>query len=594
MKKFIKLRLTPYSMLSNLISKKYLLVILFLINLLLLVCDTISPIFYKILVDDVLINKNLNKLIIVCVGYSVVFAINSLLIIINKRISNKLLLPFILKLKSKLLRRLIKIPADRYEQYNPGDLKNRIDNDTTICANFISTQIVVYIFNWIYVVIFGIVICCINVKLSLFAFLMIPISFLFTKVLAKRSGKISDAYREEWGKYEGFIHNTLQNWREIKAFNLEKLQDNKLSEYWDVLSKLFVKRQLYWYINRTFISFKDFFITKMNLYFLGGLLIFSGEMSVGSLLIFMVYYENLFSKIGAINDLDMSIQQDLPSINKVIEILNVKTIFDKKYKLTKVDGKINFEKVSFSYKKDDEEAILKNINITISPKEKIAIVGRSGCGKSTLAKLLVNIYEPDEGRITLNNIEMNQYESTSFHKKFGIMVQEPYMFNLSIKENLLLGNPKASYEELVNACKSSNIEEFIKSLPNGFDTIIGERGIRLSGGQKQRLAIARSLLSNTEVMIFDEATSALDYDSEKNIFKAIEELCSKKTIIIIAHRLSSIILSDRVVVLDKGEVVGIGHYSELLNKNKVFNKLFKEQYNVFENSKHEILEIKEI
>jgi ABC-type multidrug transport system fused ATPase/permease subunit len=153
------------------------------------------------------------------------------------------------------------------------------------------------------------------------------------------------------------------------------------------------------------------------------------------------------------------------------------------------------------------------------------------------------------------------------------------MFNLTIKENLLLGNPKSSEEELWKACKKAYIYDFIDSLPKGFDTIIGERGIKLSGGQKQRLAIARTLLSNTEVIVFDEATSALDYESEKVIHRTIKELCSEKTIIIIAHRLSSILLADKVIVMDKGEVVGTGNNNELLGNNKVYDKLFKAQYN---------------
>lgn len=274
----------------------------------------------------------------------------------------------------------------------------------------------------------------------------------------------------------------------------------------------------------------------------------------------------------------MKVKQDVPSINKVMEILDIKLSSSRKYKLEKISGNIKFENVYFSYNKNSKDFTLKNINLSISPKENVAIVGRSGCGKSTLAKLLLNTYEPQNGRVTINNIEINKYNATSFHRKIGIVSQEPYMFNLTIKENLLLANPKASEEELWKACKKACIYEFIDSLPKGFDTIIGERGIKLSGGQKQRLAIARTLLSNTEIIVFDEATSALDYDSEKMIHMTIEDLCSEKTIIIIAHRLSSILLADKVIVMDNGEVVGVGSNKELLGKNVIYDKLFKAQY----------------
>jgi len=579
MKEFLSLRLNLYKKFSDLINKKNLLVVLFIIKVLLLVLETISPLFYKILVDDVLINKDINKLIFVCGGYIIVFVFNSLFIVLNKANSNKLLLQFELKLKVNLLRIFTKMPSEKYEQYDSGDLKNRIDNDASVCVNFISSQVIDYIFNWLNVIVFCVVISCINIKLSLFGFLMIPISFLFTKVLAKKSSAVSFTFREAWGEYEGYTHTTLQNWREIKALNIEMIHDKKFSKHWEKLSDLFVKRQIYWYLNRGFIAFKDFFVTKMNLYFIGGLLIFSGEMTVGSLLVFMVYYEKLFSNIGAINDLDMKVQQDVPAINKVKEILDIKLSEAKKYKLEKTNGDIKFEEVFFSYNKNNEDVTLENINLCISHKENVAIVGSSGCGKSTLSKLLLNIYQPQKGKISINNIELNKYEDISFHRKIGVVSQEPYMFNLTIKENLLLANPRSGEEELWQVCKKAYIYDFIASLEKGFDTIIGERGIKLSGGQKQRLAIARTLLSNTDVIIFDEATSSLDYESEKMVHRTIEELCSEKTIIIIAHRLSSILLADKVVVMDEGKIVGIGNHRELLDTNMVFNNLFKNQYN---------------
>jgi ABC-type bacteriocin/lantibiotic exporter with double-glycine peptidase domain len=574
----LNLRIESYKKFSKLISKKQLLAALFIIKIVLLALEAISPIFYKILVDDVLINKDITKLIFVCVGYIAVFIFSSLFIVLNKTTSNKLLLKFTLKLKIKLLRIFTKMISEKYEQYEIGDLKNRVDNDTSICVNFISSQIIDYVFNWLNVIVFSIVIACINIKLSLFGFLMIPVSFLLTKVLAKKANKVSSDYREVWGEYEGYIHGTMQNFREIKALNVENAHEKKFTKYWDKLSDLFVKRQIYWYLNRGFIAFKDFFVTKMNLYFIGGLLIFSGEMTVGSLLVFMVYYEKLFSNIGAINDLDIQVQQDVPAIKKVIEILDIKLSSTKKYKLEKINGDIKFEDVSFSYDNNDE-VTLKNINLCISPEENVAIVGKSGCGKSTLSKLILNIYEPKTGKVTINNIDINKYNQTSFHSRIGIVSQEPYMFNLTIRENLLLAKPNSSDEELHTVCKKAYIDEFIESLQKGLDTIIGERGIKLSGGQKQRLAIARTLLSNTDIIIFDEATSALDYESEKMIHKTIEELCAEKTIIIIAHRLSSILLADKVVVMDNGEIVGQGKNDELLGCNEVYDRLFKEQYN---------------
>jgi ATP-binding cassette subfamily B protein/subfamily B ATP-binding cassette protein MsbA len=576
MKKRENLRLDTYKKLSELITKKKLFSLLFFIKLLGLASAAILPLFYKILVDDVLINKDIFKLILVCIGYLIIFGVDTILVVVNKIISNKIFLPFTLNLQTKMLYIFTKMPAEKYEQYNSGDLKNRVDNDVNTCVTFLSTQLVDYIFNWLNALVFAVILCFINLKLSLFGFIMIPLSFLLTKVLGKKSRLVASKYREEWGQYEGYLQNTMQNWREIKSNSIEKLQEKHFTNYWEVLSQQFVKRQIYWYLNRAFIAFKDFFVTKMNLYFFGGLLIFSGEMTVGSLLVFMVYYEKLFSNIGAINELDIKIHQDIPMINKVIDILDIKINNTPIKNIDSINDVIEFNNVHFSYDKNNKE-VLKDISFRIEPKERVAIVGRSGCGKTTLIKLLLKVYEPTMGSITIGELNLKELEQISLHKKVGIVMQEPYMFNLSIRENLMLAKPSATEEDLLRVCKKAYIDDFINSLPNGFDTIIGERGIKLSGGQKQRLAIARALLLDTEVLIFDEATSALDYESEKMIHKAIDELYKEKTIIIIAHRLSSIIAADKIVVLEDGKTVGIGKYEELLKNNLIFDKLFKEQ-----------------
>lgn len=307
----------------------------------------------------------------------------------------------------------------------------------------------------------------------------------------------------------------------------------------------------------------------MNLYFLGGILIIFGRMEVALLLTFMNYYEQFFSNISSISDSIVGFKNDKPSIKRVVEILD----FEEPLKRTtkKLVSEIKFENLFFNYPQNQQE-VLKGVSLLISRNEHIAIMGRNGCGKSTLIKLILGMYEPTKGRILFD--ETNIKEIT-VKQKIGVIMQEPYMFNLSIKENLKLAKRTASADEIDAACKKANIYDFIQNLPDRYETVIGERGVKLSGGQKQRLAIARTLLYDPEiVVVFDEATSSLDYENEKAIVSTIKHLTNGKSVITIAHRLSSMLDANRVAVMNEGKIVAYGPHSELKAKNEIYDLLF--------------------
>ena len=312
----------------------------------------------------------------------------------------------------------------------------------------------------------------------------------------------------------------------------------------------------------------------MNLYFLGGILIILGRMEVALLLTFMNYYEQFFSNISSISDSIVGFKNDKPSIDRVVEILDLEEPSKKTAK--KFNSEIKLENLFFNYPQNQQE-VLKGVSLLISRNEHIAIVGRSGCGKSTLIKLILGMYEPTKGRILFD--ETNIKEIT-VKQKIGVIMQEPYMFNLSIKENLKLAKRTASEDEIDAACKKANIYDFIQNLPDRYETVIGERGVKLSGGQKQRLAIARTLLYDPEIVVFDEATSSLDSENEKAIVSTIKHLTNGKTVITIAHRLSSILDANRVAVMNEGKIVAYGPHSELKGKNEIYDLLFAKQYNM--------------
>lgn len=539
-----------------------------------LVLSLIAPVFYMILINDVMVEGNLMRLLWVVMGYLGVFLLQTLITVFDKIVYNRIFIKFNLKLRMTLLSKFGKMKTEAYEVYNAGDVKNRIEVDAGLFEKFFITHWLNFVFAIISALVIVIIMLRINWFLAIFSFIMVPFSFLFAKFMSKKSSKVSDDYRENYGKYESFLHSTIQNWKEIKANSLELNQENVLADYWEILSNLFIKNQVYWYINRAFIAFKDFFITKMNLYFLGGILIILGRMEVALLLTFMNYYEQFFSNISSISDSIVGFKNDKPSIERVVEILD----FEEPLKQTtkKFVSEIKLENLFFNYEKKQQE-VLKGVNLLISRNEHIAIVGRSGCGKSTLIKIILGMYEPTKGRILFDGTDI---EEITVKQKIGVIMQEPYMFNLSIKENLKFAKRTASDDEIDVVCKKANIYDFIQNLPNRYETIIGERGVKLSGGQKQRLAIARILLYDPEILVFDEATSSLDSENEKAIVSTIKHLTKGKTVITIAHRLSSILDANRVAVMDEGEIVAYGSHNDLKGKNEIYDLLFAKQYNM--------------
>lgn len=540
-----------------------------------LLLSIIGPMLYLVLINRVMIEKQMSLLPLVIMGYIGIYLLQTLGIVINKRIYNKLFVKFNLKIKTQILSIFTKMDVSTYAKYNIGDLKNRIDSDVAVIEKFFNTHILDYFYAIASAVIIAVILLFMNWILALTGLVMVPISFWFVKIMRKRANKVSEQQRKLQGEYESFLHVTFQNWKQIKANNLQESRNEVLQDFRGNLSKLFVKKQIYWYINRAFIAFKDFFITRMNLYFIGGLLIINGRMDVGLLLAFMNYYAQFFNNIASITESLLGLKNDAPSIDRTLEIINIE--IHSKPKVKGLGDSISLKKLCFRYQ-DEQPVVLDNVSFSVNPKEHIAIVGRSGCGKTTLSKLIMGLYEPLSGTICIGDTDINTISFESIGRKIGIVLQNPSLFNLTIRENLQFAKKQASDDELMCVCKKANIYDFIDALPKRFDTIIGERGIKLSGGQKQRLSIARTLLQNPDIIIFDEATNSLDSENEKAIVGAINELSKGKTVITIAHRLSTILDCDRVVIMDSGKVTAIDTHENLRGKNELYDLLFEQQY----------------
>lgn len=541
-----------------------------IVQLLLAVLLVIIPLVYTYLINEVMITKTFINFKYVIAGYICIFAAHTILIVINKRMDNRTFTKTKVRLKHKLLKQYTELPLINYVRYDTGDLANRIDNDIDVIIKFYKTHLIGTCFSIIIVIAMGGLLFYLNWILALVSCISIPITYMVVKFISIKVEAISGEYREKYGEYETFLFDSLQKWKDIKSNNMEYEQDKIMLNKWNRLSKLFVKKQIFAYCNLTFVAIKDLFITNVNLYFIGGILVIKGYLGVGILLAFINYYSEFYSQISVIMSSVIEFKNDKASINRVIEILDIDLLKKKHVRIKNSD--ITIENVSFGYQ--DGRNILNQFNLHLLEKKQYALVGKSGCGKTTLINLILGEYAPDAGNIYIGGYNISVLSPRSIHKKVGVVMQEPLLFNLSIMDNFRMVNKYIAEDKIRDICEKVNIASFIEKLPKKYDTIIGERGIKLSGGQKQRLSIARTLIQNTDIIIMDESTSSLDGENEKIVMELIEKYAAGKIIITISHRLSTIMYSDCVITIEDGRITGQGHWKQLLKDNAMIQHLF--------------------
>ncbi|QGQ96602.1 ABC transporter ATP-binding protein [Paenibacillus psychroresistens] len=412
-------------------------------------------------------------------------------------------------------------------------------------------------------------------RIALLSFIFVPISIITVNFWGGKTKKAGEEIWELQTKYETFLHANFQNWKDIKINNLEEAQFDELNGHYKKISRIWFINQLYLHLGITYSFFTKNFITQLFIYFIGGLFVIKGYSEVGVLLVFISFYGQFFGCIESISNSMMNFKNDSVKIEKVIEILNLEA-GKKPYK--HIEGTdINVENLKFTYEGKDS-LVLDDISFTVSKGEHLAIVGESGSGKSTLAKLLTAQIKPQGGTVRIGGIDINTVNSESVPEKVSIVAQEPVLFNMTIRENLFLAKADATDAELIECCHRASIYDFIETLPNILDTIIGEKGVKLSGGQKQRLSIARAFLQDWDIIIFDESTSALDNENENDIITELKSLSAGKTMISIAHRLSTILDCDKVMVLKDGVMVAFDTHENLCNRNETYDFLFQNQY----------------
>ncbi len=497
----------------------------------------------------------------------------------RERLYNILEINFIKRVSIDMYQKIQNLPSISFEEIGVGEFINRLYTDPDRIMELLSKLIKMICKSIVVIIILVIsfkVSWILFLEIVIFAIIMGFISYKFFPKIKKTQEKIkkeSDAYVKE-------ATENITGIREIKSLGIKNNILNKIINRINVLylnsSKQRKYEILYYCLNNLI-----YFILQFIILLTCGKLFITGSLTFSLFSIIENYLWRIDEVVESLSDFGVSFNKVSVSLKRIDEILNNKLYQDENFgeiNLDKVEGNIEFKNVKFKYK-NDEDFTLKGLNLKLDTNKKIAIVGKSGNGKSTLFNLLLRYFDTTTGTITLDGINIEELTEDCLRNNISIIRQSPFLFNLSIIDNFKLVKENITLDEIRKVCKKAYIDEYIMSLPNGYETIIGEGGVNLSGGQKQRLAIARTLLLNTKIILFDEATSALDNESQKYIKKTIDNLVENHTIIIVAHRLSTIIDADEINVIDKGKLVGTGTHNELLKNNKVYKSLYDTESN---------------
>ena len=476
-------------------------------------------------------------------------------------------------LRNKVYKKTVELPLSYFSEQKKGDIMSRITNDVTT-LQYSMLPVLELIAREPLTIIFTIIMMLIiSVKLTLFVFIFIPLSGVIISRIGKSLKRKSDRVQTEQGTILSILEETLTGLRIIKGFNAEEKFDNKFQESskrsYHFSNKLFNRQNLATPAS----EFLGILVISILLWYGGQLVLVDKSLDGSSFIAYMGLAYNIMVPAKAIARGLYNIKQGNAAAERIQEIIDSPNpLKDKENAIVKTgfDSEIVFNNISFKYQDD---YVLKNFSLTIPKGKTVALVGQSGSGKSTIANLITRFYDVNEGRILIDNLDIRDLTTKSLRSQLGIVTQDAILFNDSIKNNLKLGNDNATDEQIIEALKVANAWEFVKDLPNGIETNIGDSGNKLSGGQKQRLSIARAVLKSPPIMVLDEATSALDTESERLVQLALENMMKNRTSIVIAHRLSTIQNADEIIVLNKGEIVEKGKHSQLITKNGVYKKL---------------------
>ena len=513
-------------------------------------------------------------LILLLILYIISSVFNYIQSLIMTNISQK----YSYELRKKISKKINKLPISYFDKKTHGEVLSVITNDVDTISNNLNQSITEAITCVVTVLGVLIMMLTINVKMTLISLTILPVSLLIVGFIVGKSQKYFEQHQEYLATVNGEVEEIISGQNVIKVFNAEDKMYKKFMIENNKLADSAWKSQFTGGIMFPLMNFLGNIGYVMVAIF-GGYFCVKGQITVGNIQSFISYTKNFTRPIGQLAQISNMIQSTIAACERVFEFLDSpeeeKTKI-KKYDITKIKGNIEFKNVKFGYTKD--KIIINDFSAKVKSGQKIAIVGPTGAGKTTMVKLLMRFYNINEGKILIDNKDINTFDKDQYRQLFGMVLQDTWLFNGSIMDNLRYGKLDASDEDVIKAAKMANVHHFIQTLSHGYDTEINEETNNISGGQKQLLTIARAILADPKVLILDEATSSVDTRTEVLIQNAMDKLMKGRTSFIIAHRLSTIKNADLILVMDKGDIVEQGTHEELLKKDGFYAKLYNSQF----------------
>ena len=530
-------------------------------------------------IEKIFINKDQTLIILIPLAIIVAFAAKGISLYLAKLLMINVSEEVKKNLQIDMLKSFIKADTEVIESNHSGKYISNLNFDVNQITRMLSEAFLSIFKDGLTLIGLLCVMFFQNWKLSLIAITMIPLASITSKIIGKRMSKISTQAQEKSGDLNRYLIDLFKNHKIIKIFQRENFENIRSEKFVNDLKEKSAKIAAV-YIRSTPVMEILTGIMIAILIFYSGKLIISGELAINNFFSFLAAMMLAYQPVKTLTKVNVAIEQGLAAANRILPIIDLSNeinLNEDKDKLNISDGNIIFKDVNFTYKSNPENKVLQNINAIFAGGKMTALVGHSGSGKSTLLNMIPRIYAPTDGIINVDDQDISKFSLASLRSQISIVDQNTTLFDDTVLNNIKYARPEATNEEIYQAAEQSMCTEFINNLESGYETMIGENGVKLSGGEKQRLSIARAFLKKSKIILLDEATSSLDSETEDKIQKALSQLTLNKTTIVIAHRLSTILNSDRIYVVDNGKIIDSGNHDKLLINSKVYKNFYERQ-----------------
>tara|TARA_Y100000591_G_scaffold236336_1_gene207083 strand:+ start:5330 stop:7066 length:1737 start_codon:yes stop_codon:yes gene_type:complete len=559
-------------------TKKFLPQILISVFCSIIVAASTSSIAYLLdpAIEKIFLEKNMQLIYLIPIAIFLAFTMKGTSLYFARAILIKVGGEIQKILQLQIMKSFLSSSVETMDKKHSGTIISHITYDAGLVRNLVANTILLFTKDTLTLIGLVGVMFYQNWRLAIFALIMIPLASLAAKSLGKRIGKITKESQEVAGKVNSFFLDVIKNHKLIKIFQREEYENKRLENNLDNIREKMVKIQIV--MTRSTPIMET--LTGMmiaGLIFYAGNLVIKNDLDINNFFSFLAAMMLAYQPVRSLATLNMGLHQGISAAKRILPIIDSVTLdknHEKNLKLTK--GDIKFNNISFKYA-TRENNVLDKINLDIRSGEMTALVGHSGAGKSTILNLIPRFYNPSSGEILIDNQSIHEYSLYSLRENISLVSQDTTLFDDTILNNIKYSNLNASDEQVLKAAKLSSCDEFINNMPNKYDTLIGENGVRLSGGEKQRLSIARAILKNSNIILLDEATSSLDSETEEKIQSAINYLTKGKTTVVIAHRLSTVINSNKIYVIEQGKVVATGNHNELLISSNTYKNYYQKQ-----------------